>query len=59
MVIDIRKATNSILAFTVGTSFYTATEGAKIDNPEGQKITITHPYALFMSFGNSGSLGDI
>ena len=59
MSVEFTKVTNSGATFTVGTSFYKAVHGTKFDNPEGQKITIAYPQILFVTFYNTGNIGDI
>ena len=47
------------LSFAVGSSLLTATTGPKIESPEGQLITVPYPQALFVTFFNTGSSGEL
>ena len=59
MTVQFVRASNSGVTFTVGTSFYKAEHGSKFETPEGKKITISYPLTLFVTFYNTGELGDI
>lgn len=47
------------MTFAVGSSFSTARTGQKLTEPEGNKITVPYPNALFITFFNTGSDGEL
>ena len=57
--LQIVTASYSGLAFAVGSSLLTATTGPKVEDPEGQLITVPYPQSLFITFFNTGSAGEI
>ena len=57
MQIEFSSVKNAGMTFSAGISYASALTGAKMNEPEGGKISVPYPNSLFITFFNTGSDG--